>query len=359
LKIHIRKDRMNKWERWDAILNRKPTDRVPVWSFGMGFTALYSGLSIVDAYTNPAKVMEAVAKVCHDFGWQDLPLMGYAAMGAWEFGGDVKMPSGEFAQAPMVIRKPVETPEDIDKLPAPDVKTAGIVPLMMEGAKLQIKGGAPLTMPMSLAAWSLAGNIAGIDTMCKWSLKKPELVHKICKKVYPFSVDILRYWVDTFGSDRLLPYLGGTAAASNQLISADQFGKFVFPYLRDLYNDAKAMGIKHFLCHICGEQNANLPHLAKLDFGDPGIVTFGHEVKLETAAKFFSGHIIAGNLEPAIIQTKTPEEVYQAVRVVIEKGKELVPQQYLFAPGCEMPPKAPIDNIWALMQAVSDVGWYE
>ena len=65
-----------------------------------------------------------------------------------------------------------------------------------------------------------------------------------------------------------------------------------------------------------------------------------------------------GNIEPAIIQTATPEEVYELTRKVIEKGKKC-PGGFMLAPGCELPPRAPEENLWAIMQAVSDFGWYE
>ena len=133
VEIKIRKDRMTKYERWQAMMNRRRPDRVPVFSFGLGFSTLYAGLSIVDAYTNPAKVIEGNAKTTRDFGFQDLPVIGYAGMGPWELGGEVKMPSGDWAQAPTTIRTPVQSPEDVDKLEIPsDITKLGMVPLMLE-----------------------------------------------------------------------------------------------------------------------------------------------------------------------------------------------------------------------------------
>ena len=91
--------------------------------------------------------------------------------------------------------------------------------------------------------------------------------------------------------------------------------------------------------------------------GDPGIVSFGHEVDLEKAAEYFSNDIIVGNLEPAIIQVGTAEEVYEASRIVIEKGKRLA-EGFMFGPGCELPPMAPVENVKAMTAAVNDFGWY-
>ena len=118
------------------------------------------------------------------------------------------------------------------------------------------------------------------------------------------------------------------------------------------------MGYKNMYFHICGEQNLNLKHWAKIPFGDPGLLSFGHEVDIEVAAETFPNDIIMGNLEPAIIQSSTPEEVYEAARVVIEKGKRLG-GRFIFAPGCELPPLAPLENIKMINRAVNDFGWYD
>ena len=87
-------------------------------------------------------------------------------------------------------------------------------------------------------------------------------------------------------------------------------------------------------------------------------VSIGHEVTLETAAKYFPNDIIFGNLEPAIIQVRTPEEVYEATRENIEEGKKIA-QGYILSPGCELPPRAPIENVMAMTRAVNDFGWYD
>jgi uroporphyrinogen decarboxylase len=358
MEIKIRKPRMTKDERWFALLNRKPLDRIAVFGFAGGFSAVHCGLTVADAYNQPKKLFDAVTKTAEEFGWQDLPRIAYASMGAWEFGGDITWPSGQYDQAPKITRYPVTKPEDIDRLEVPEIQKAGIVPLMMEVSKMQKKSGAALVAMMTLGPWSLASNLCGIETICRWSLKSPELVHKIQKKVLPFSIGLIKYWADTFGADRLFPWVGGSAAASNQLISPAHFEKFVLPYMKELYHEAHALGLKHIYCHICGEQNMNLHYWSQLDFGDPGIVSFGHEVDLETASEYFPGDIIMGNINPSVLQTGTPEDVYELTKEAIEKGKKC-PGGFMLGPGCEMPPKTPENNILAMMQAVSDCGWYE
>jgi len=118
------------------------------------------------------------------------------------------------------------------------------------------------------------------------------------------------------------------------------------------------MGVKHINTHICGEQNLNLPYWAEIPMGNPGIISIGHEVDLDTASKYFPDHIIVGNVEPALIQTGKPEEVYELSRICIEKGKKH-PGGFALAPGCELPPMAPPYNVWMMRKAINDFGWYE
>lgn len=111
--------------------------------------------------------------------------------------------------------------------------------------------------------------------------------------------------------------------------------------------------------HICGDQNKNLPYLA--DFAawpHPSILSFGHEIDLELAALFFPNDIIYGNVEPAVIQTGTSQQIYELSKTTILKGMK-APGGFIFSAGCELPPKAPPANVFAMTKALNDYGWYE
>ena len=119
------------------------------------------------------------------------------------------------------------------------------------------------------------------------------------------------------------------------------------------------MGIKYLLYHICGEQNLNLPYWAQIPMGSPGIVSIGKEVDITTAIEYFGkDSIIAGNIEPAILQTGTPREIYELCRQAIEKGKR-APRGFALMQGCEIPVNNPPYNLFTMKKAVDDFGWYD
>lgn len=357
-----RKDTMTDKERMEALLRREKPDRVPMFGMALGFTVVYSQTPLADVYNKPEVSLEAQKKTSEDFGWILTPMIGYAAGGGWEFGGDIKMPSGEFAQAPMITRFPVETEEDARNLKAPDTRKAGIVPIQEKFNKLQAQLEAD-NKPWKVAVmidpgpFTLAGNLCTVEKLTKWMFKKPDIVHHLEKMAVDFTIARAQLWKGLFGTEGVLPF-NAEATASNQIISPKQFEEFVLPHLKEEHQKLLDMGFKNIYCHICGEQNGNLPFWSQVPMGDPGLVSFGHEVDLETAAKYFPSDIIIGNIEPAIVQTGTADEVYEAAKVVIEKGKNLT-TGYIFSPGCELPPMSPPENVMAMTRAINDFGWYD
>ena len=349
-------------ERVEALLNRRKPDRVPVWpGYKEGFSVVYANRPIVDAYNKPEVALAAQRKACQDFGWVFAPMLSYASMGAWEFGGDIKWPISEFDQAPSIARYPVYTEEDVWNLKLPDVKDSGIFPIMMEFCRMSSQerlDNEPFNVLCLVEGpFTIAGNISGPDKLARWLLKEPKVAHCLLRLAMDYLLTVFQYWKDTFGIEGVLPLVCEPTSA-NQIISPKQFEQFALPYLKETHEKMLAMGYKHIWCLLSGEHNANLPYWAQVPMGDPGFVNIPHEIDLETAAKYFPNDVIVGNLEPAIIQAGTPEEVYEASRKIIEKGKK-IPGGYIFAPGDELPPLAPPDNVMAMTKAVRDFGWYE
>jgi uroporphyrinogen decarboxylase len=90
----------------------------------------------------------------------------------------------------------------------------------------------------------------------------------------------------------------------------------------------------------------------------PSVLSFGHEVDLEVASKYFPEDIIYGNVEPTVIQTGTPQQIYELSKTAIKKGKK-APGGFILGPGCDLPPLTPPENMHAITRAVSDFGWYD
>jgi uroporphyrinogen decarboxylase len=355
-KTNEKLDPMAPSERLKALIDGKPVDRVPFLSFTLGFCAKNVGYPISTIYSDPEKSLQAQIYTREQYGYDSEPFYGYASYGGWEFGGEIKFPEGEYEQAPSHGRFAVVKEEDIEKLVIPDVKKAGMLPLAMQFSRLQVKHDFTPSIVVG-GPFTIAGNICALEVLCRWLLKKPELVHRLLRLATDHVLDIVDYWTDTFGKNRVRIQIW-EPLASNQIISPRQFEKFVLPYQIELHEKILKKGIASILCHICGEQNANLPLWGQVPMGDFGIISVGKEIDITTAIERFGRSCaIAGNIEPSLIQTGTSREIYDYCCQAIEKGKR-APRGYALMQGCEMPVSTPPFNFYTMKKAIDDFGWY-
>lgn len=343
-------------QRKEALSAGQPSDHVGFYTFSFGFCAKNVGLSPQTFYTDPEKSLAAQLWTHQMYGSDDVPRFG-PPIGVLEFGGEIKWPSDESQPSPTTTRYPVESEEDVMKLQLPDVKTSGFMAKRWEFGQLQEKTGVLCTMRIG-TPFTIASYICEIQQLLRWMHKKPELVHQILRLATDFGVRLAQNWVDRFGAENV-NLREAAPAESNQLISSKHFQDFALPYIEELHEKVFAMGVKYIEAHLCGDQNLNLPYWRKVLFGDPGFVSFGHEVDIATAKNYLGDRsVLIGNLNTSILQTGTPQEVYSFSKECIEKGKD-APRGFILSPGCELPAMTPPGNVWAMRKAINDFGWYE
>jgi uroporphyrinogen decarboxylase len=272
----------------------------------------------------------------------------------------MKMPESEFSQAPTVSRFPIETEEDALNFKIPALEKMPGVEREKRFHEMA-RGASPNFEPFSICLYAVspfevAGRLCRLENLARWMVRRPEIVHHLLRLTTDFLLVLTAYWKETFGTEGVLAR-GGGVSSSNQIISPRQFKQFILPYHKEAHEKVLEMGYRHIYAHICGDHNLNLPYWTQVLMGDPGIISIGHEVDLETAASYFPNDVIAGNLKPVILQTATPDEVYEETRKVIEKGKRLS-GGYIFSLGCQLPPRSSLSNIKAMNQAIDDYGWY-
>ncbi|MBI4180494.1 MAG: hypothetical protein HY528_01020 [Chloroflexi bacterium] len=362
MKARTRKATMTNKERVEALLRREKPDRVPFAAGGGGFAANYNGVPPADRYTKPEVMYEAEKKTCRDFDWVFTPSFTTSRSYRAAFGSKMKIPTSQYSQGQFVTKYAVETEEEVMALKVPDPKiiaglTAEEMALYQRSCREKDENQPFKISFYGLGVMNIAGTIAGADKLCKWMIKRPEVAHRLLRLAADYEIATAQYFKDTFGVERVLP-TGANAYASNQLISPKHFEQFALPYLKEVHEKILAMGFKHLRTHPCGEQNLNLPYWQQVPMGDPGIFHVGNEIDLETAAAYFPNDIIGGNLDTTVIQSGTPEEVYQEAKKVIEQGKHL-PTGFILIPACELPPMAPVANIRAITRALNDFGWYD
>jgi uroporphyrinogen decarboxylase len=301
--------------KFRQLLSGKIINHPLVWLWGAvpSFAVQNVGYSVAAAYNDPQKSFDAQIETIAQFGEDGIPRMavGGALDVTWAFGGTLKWPVGEYAMAPIAPRHPVNSIAEVEALSLPDdAATAGPLPLYLDFARCCQKKGLPV-FPFITSPNEGARSLCGPELLMRWMAKEPDLAHRLLRLATAYSVAVVHLFAATFRPEDMLTYLAAPTA-SNQMLSPRFFETFVLPYQKKLHEKILQAGIRHIYCHICGEQNKNLPLWHKIPMGNPGIVSFGHEVAIETAVKSFGRDcIIAGNIEPAVIHMGRPAEIYR------------------------------------------------
>jgi uroporphyrinogen decarboxylase len=342
-----------------AMLHReKPKMVIHLETYPLGFAAIQAGRTIYDAYTYPRFSYESQKKLAAEMGWLFQP--AYPGIGGG-WGGKSKLRRGDSAQSPIPVRYAVTDEEGVWKLKAPELTSvAGVrkaLRFYTQSAQDSVENTAFKVTLNTAGPFTMAAQLCSMDRMGRWILRNPGVVHHLLRLATDHIILGARLWLDTFKDRDVLFYLSEPMSA-NQIISPRQFEEFAYPYIKEVHEKVLSLGYKHIFCHICGDHNANLPWWSKIPMGDPGIISVGHQIELETAAKYFPRDIIYGNIDPIIIQIGTPQQVYEATVKVVNKGKR-IPNGFVFGPGCELTPQASRENIVAMMKGVADSGRYE
>lgn len=354
---------MNDKERIKALLEGEKTDKILFFGLSASvFASVSEGYGAGLVYRDPQLLLELFGKACQTYNFLYAPYLAYGSVGAWEFGGTVKLPEGEFGQAPSVTKHAVDTPEAAMELAMPaDIANAGMIPRQKDFLDRVLKINAERPWRLIIQAegpFTFSSNVVGASNLSRWVLKKPEVAHHVLKMSTAFLVKMMKYWKSLYGTEDILVW-SAEPASSNQLISPKVFEKFVMPYNIEMHQELFDLGFNNIFKHICGDQNLNLPYWSEIPLGQdrPGFASFGVEVDLQKAAAAMPNDIIVGNLDTKIIQAGTPDEIYAATKTVIETGKKL-PNGYIFSAGCGLPPKAPQENMLAITRALHDFGVY-
>ena len=317
----LRSDEMTSQQRMTALVKGQPLDRVPFVPFILGFAAHNVGMSLAAFYSDAQKCYEASVLTRQQYDLDGSPVLGYADYGGWEFGGKGELPTGPYDQCLKVVQRPVQTEKDAWNLELPEVETSGFLPILMKFSQQQFKNEGRATCP-GMEPFAIASSTTGVEKFCRWMNKKPEVCHHLLRLAVAHRLQVLEYWIDTFGIQNIR-YDTATGPESNYLISPQAFKEFVFPYTKALHEKVLSRGIRSIFLHMCGDHNLNLPYWRDIPFGDPGMISFGPEVDLDTAIEVFGEDtIIFGNLSPTTIMTGTPEVVYQQTKQCLDKGKK-------------------------------------
>ena len=88
------------------------------------------------------------------------------------------------------------------------------------------------------------------------------------------------------------------------------------------------------------------------------MISFGHEVGLADAIEAVGDRVVvAGNVNPTLLQMASPETVWEASREAVLAGRE-APLGFVLMTGCSVPIGAVPYNLFTMLKAAKQFGQY-
>lgn len=344
---------MNSLRRVQAVLAGEAPDRVPVCLHNFMLAAREAGIPMEEYRRDPEAIARAHLTAVEKYGHDCLLIDTDTTMLAEAMGAKSDCAPNEPGR---IVAPAIRRLEEVDCLRVVNPETDGRIPALLEGVRLiakQVGSEIAIRGNADQAAFDLACMVRGIEDFLMDLATDPEnpAIWKLLDICYASHLAVHRALVRAGAHFTSM----GDSLAGPDVVSPQMFNRFARPYEEKLVKDLAADGI-FTVIHICGDTTKILEALAQYD-------SCGFELDYKTdpvKAKSTAGarHVLFGNIDPSgVIAHATPEEVREKTRQLISVWKPGA--RFVLNAGCAIPPSAPPENVFALIETAHEEGAYE
>ncbi len=321
-------------------------------------------------YGDPTLIAEAQVAAADLFGHDGgMVPWGCLTVEAEAFGCRVEVLEDYY---PRVVERPLAADRDLARLSDPDPARSGRMPLVLEALeRLRQRAGEDLFITaMVVSPFLVAAELRGMAALLTDFISAPEFVDALLERLTEGTRRYLEAILRTRACDAVL---FENAGACRELMGPHHLARFVMPYHRRLLEAARRVdpGVA-LIEHNCSK-TPYFEEILDLDvdgvsfaYGDVRAIRAEHgwdctEAHTHTNACLDRyclrprphGRTVAwiGNVDHSrILLSASPEEVFREARACIESAG-CAP--FVLSTGCEIPFKAPLENIRALARAAA------
>jgi MtaA/CmuA family methyltransferase len=323
-------------ERILAMLDGRPTDRLPAMPITMMFAAAYAGIPYRDYATNYRLLADAQLRTAEAFDIDHVNVMSDPACEAADCGAAVVY-SPDQPPALDETNALLQDKAKLARLNTPN-PTAGRM-----GNRLKILDfyREHNTTGKLVEGWiegpcAEGADLRGINTLMLDFYDDPGFVRDLfafCNRMeLAFAKEQIARGAELIGV--------GDAAAS--LVGPEIYREFVWPFEKDLVDGLHALGAKVRL-HICGNITPLLADIGRLGCD---LVDLDFMVPVDQARQAMGDRqVLLGNVDPVrIVKNGTPAIVTAAIAECHRQAGK----HYILGAGCEIPRGTPPENLLAL-----------
>jgi len=242
----------------------------------------------------------------------------------------------EKEKVPSIKSHIVNTAQDLENLRVPDPYRDGRMPIFLESLKLIKRNLIGLKLACITGPFTLALNLRGsniyIDT-----IRNQAMVQELMDFTTVVNIRYAKAFVKE-GADMVI-----IAEPACSQLSPAYFDKFALTYIRKVIKSIN----RNCILHVCGNTNHIIHQICHSGASAISI----DEVNLMGLIKEAPHNlVISGNINPTKITMGSRDEIYKITRELNESVKDI--KNFVIAPGCDLSPQTPLENIQAFVEAI-------
>ncbi len=347
------RETMTSLERSKAVIEGRIPDRVPVCLLNFQNAAHFMGYSVGECILDSQKSAKAQIAFWGEFRHDMIEIENGICVLSEAAGCEI-----EYAEdtPPWVSQRVLDSLEDVDKLHDVDLESSSCAKALLETTKIVAeKLGRTVCIrgDSDIAPFSLAAELLGMEKFFL-ALMDPEQkgnIHKLLRYSTNQVARLIRAQIAAGSHYTII----GDSTAGPDVCSPKIYREFAAPYEKILVHQFRKEGIE-VGTHICGNATKIID-----DMLDTGALYFEVDYKISRKAvhEAVKGKAtIIGTVDPShLLPSGTPEEVSERasedIQILAPGGR------FILGAGCSIPKTTPFENVRAMVNTASEMGWYD
>jgi MtaA/CmuA family methyltransferase len=237
---------------------------------------------------------------------------------------------------PIVVSHPLQESGAPEDLRVPDPQRDGRMPVFLETMRLLKRESGMLKTAVVIGPFTLATHLRGTEVYLDTAMD-PETVNL----VLGYCTQVIIVYAEAL-----------IEAGADMILIAEPAGSQLSPVAYDQFSQAYSMRIiralsRPCILHICGKAG----HIVdKMLQAGPAAISID-DVDLPSVVRIAPKNIVVlGNVDTLTLANGSPEEIRTQTIEVLDFVKDR--KEYIAAPGCDLAPNTPLENIQAFVQTV-------
>ena len=336
------------WNLLKKVISGETIDKLPIgFIIDCPWLPNWYGINIVDYFSNDELWLKSNLKAINDFPdvmflpgfWSEFGMCTEPSA----FGARCTFPTNEFPHAHKVIN----SVEDIENLPQPNVSTDGLLPFMLNRLKINRPkiedAGHKIRFSVSRGPLNIASYLMGSTEFLTTMMMYPDQAHLLIRKI----TDYLKEWHSL--QREAIPTIDGILMLDDIIgfMGEPEFLEFGLPYFKELYSSDVSIKFLHndAPCRV------STPYLPEMGVN---FYNMGFDVKLNELKELTQNKVtMLGNLPPRdVLASGTAQDVKEETSKLIKSLNDR--SHIVMSCGGGMPPNVSSENIQAFIDAVNN-----